>query len=87
MMGMFSPDRLAVLMQRAEIYLPTATGKKKDTVTPSPTPKTKKNTQRIKALSPKVQRDETLEVSQLFSLHFVEVWCMCTGKDVGRFTY
>ncbi|XP_053377953.1 cilia- and flagella-associated protein 54-like isoform X4 [Mercenaria mercenaria] len=56
-------DRLAVLMQRAEIYLPSEKGKKKDVVAtaPTPTPKTKKNTQRIKALSPKVKKDETLE--------------------------
>jgi hypothetical protein len=36
---------------------------KKEPVTPSPTPTAKsKKTQRIKALSPKVQRDEQLEV-------------------------
>lgn len=58
-------DRLAVLMQRAEVYLPEVGGKKKkkETVAPSPTPtaKGKKSVQRIKALSPKVRKDEQLE--------------------------
>jgi hypothetical protein len=50
------------LAQRAEISLQEEK-KKKEPVTPSPTPTAKsKKTQRIKALSPKVQRDEQLEV-------------------------
>ena len=53
-------------MQRAEVYLPEVGGKKKkkETVAPSPTPtaKGKKSVQRIKALSPKVRKDEQLEV-------------------------
>ncbi|CAC5396095.1 unnamed protein product [Mytilus coruscus] len=53
-------DRLAVLGQRGEISLQEK--QKKEPVAPSPTPSTKaKKTQRIKALSPKVQRDEQLE--------------------------
>ncbi|XP_069141650.1 cilia- and flagella-associated protein 54-like isoform X4 [Argopecten irradians] len=53
-------DRLAVLAQRAEISL--VEKKKKDPVAPSPTPTSKpKKGQRIKALSPKVERDERLE--------------------------
>ncbi|XP_021355787.1 cilia- and flagella-associated protein 54-like isoform X2 [Mizuhopecten yessoensis] len=53
-------DRLAVLAQRAEISL--VEKKKKDLVAPSPTPASKpKKGQRIKALSPKVERDERLE--------------------------
>lgn len=47
--------------QRGEISLQEK--QKKEPVAPSPTPSTKaKKTQRIKALSPKVQRDEQLEV-------------------------
>lgn len=57
-------DRLALLAQRAEISLQEKEKKSRDPVTPSPTPTAKaKKTQRIKALSPKVQRDEQLEVS------------------------
>ena len=55
-----------MLMQRAEVYLQSGTQKKgrKETVAPSPTPtaKGKKSVQRIKALSPKVRKDEQLEV-------------------------
>nr|XP_022298604.1 cilia- and flagella-associated protein 54-like isoform X3 [Crassostrea virginica] len=55
-------DRLALLAQRAEISLQEKEKKSRDPVTPSPTPTAKaKKTQRIKALSPKVQRDEQLE--------------------------
>lgn len=55
--------RLAVLMQRAEVYLPKKLSKK-NPVAPSPAPSTKpkKTPTRIKALSPKMQKDETLEV-------------------------
>ena len=57
-------DRLALLAQRAEISLQEKEKKSRDPVTRSPTPTAKaKKTQRIKALSPKVQRDEQLEVS------------------------
>lgn len=52
-------------MQRAEIYLPkTGGGKSKREVPPSPVPtsKGKKGAQRMKALSPKILKDETLEV-------------------------
>jgi len=53
--------RLAVLAQRAEMSLQEK--KKKEPVAASPTPTTKtKKAQRIKALSPKVERDERLEV-------------------------
>ncbi|XP_052282343.1 cilia- and flagella-associated protein 54-like isoform X6 [Dreissena polymorpha] len=58
-------DRLAVLMQRAEIYLPTEKGKKREPVAPSPTPsvKAKKSSQsKLKASSPRRQKDETLEI-------------------------
>lgn len=59
----FLIDRLALLAQRAEISLQEKEKKSRDPVTPSPTPTAKaKKTQRIKALSPKVQRDEQLEV-------------------------
>lgn len=52
-----------MLAQRAEISLQEKEKKSRDPVTPSPTPTAKaKKTQRIKALSPKVQRDEQLEV-------------------------
>ncbi|XP_056000170.1 cilia- and flagella-associated protein 54-like isoform X4 [Ostrea edulis] len=55
-------DRLALLAQRGEISLQEKEKKTRDPVTPSPTPTAKsKKTQRIKALSPKVQRDERLE--------------------------
>ncbi|XP_062618793.1 cilia- and flagella-associated protein 54-like [Saccostrea cucullata] len=55
-------DRLALLAQRVEISLQEKEKKSKDPITPSPTPTAKaKKTQRIKALSPKVQRDEQLE--------------------------
>ena len=55
-------------MQRAEIYLSDQPKKKREAVTPSPTPtpKTKKGAQRIKALSPKIQKDEQLEVELVF---------------------
>ncbi|GFS23152.1 cilia- and flagella-associated protein 54-like [Elysia marginata] len=52
-------DRLALLSQRAEISLVEKV--KKEATPPSPTPSKTKKTQRIKALSPKVQRDEQLE--------------------------
>ncbi|RUS83830.1 hypothetical protein EGW08_008411 [Elysia chlorotica] len=52
-------DRLALLSQRAEISLVEKV--KKEATPPSPTPSKAKKTQRIKALSPKVQRDEQLE--------------------------
>ncbi|XP_012946048.1 cilia- and flagella-associated protein 54 [Aplysia californica] len=52
-------DRLALLSQRAEISLVEKV--KKEPTTPSPTPAKSKKAQRIKALSPKVQRDEQLE--------------------------
>lgn len=54
-------------MQRAEVYLPDGKKKqKKEPVAPSPTPaKGKKSVQRIKALSPKVRKDEQLEVNTL----------------------
>ncbi|GFO44541.1 hypothetical protein PoB_007104600 [Plakobranchus ocellatus] len=52
-------DRLALLSQRAEISLIEKA--KKEATPPSPTPSKAKKTQRIKALSPKVQRDEQLE--------------------------
>lgn len=55
-------DRLAVLEQRAEISLIEKKKKEPLPVTPSPTPTTKsKKAARIKALSPKVERDEGLE--------------------------
>ncbi|XP_046336681.2 cilia- and flagella-associated protein 54-like isoform X2 [Haliotis rufescens] len=56
-------DRLAVLAQRGEISLTEKDKTKKDKdVTPAtPTPAKPKKTQRIKALSPKPQRDEQLE--------------------------
>ncbi|XP_052780184.1 cilia- and flagella-associated protein 54-like isoform X4 [Mya arenaria] len=55
-------DRLAVLLQRAEVYLPTGKGKKRG-VEPSPTPtvKSRKTKERLRPLSPKRQKDETLE--------------------------
>ena len=52
-------------MQRAEVYLQDGPQKKpkKEPVPPSTTPaKGKKSVQRIKALSPKVRKDEHLEV-------------------------
>lgn len=52
-------DRLSVLAQRGEISLADKE-KKKEVTSPTTTTKPKK-TQRIKALSPKVQRDEQLE--------------------------
>ena len=57
--------RLAVLAQRAEISLQEK--KKREAIAPStPTPTTKaKKGQRIKALSPKMERDEHLEVREL----------------------
>jgi hypothetical protein len=59
----FHCNRLALLAQRGEISLQEKEKKTRDPVTPSPTPTAKtKKTQRIKALSPKVQRDERLEV-------------------------
>ncbi|WAR27039.1 CFA54-like protein [Mya arenaria] len=53
---------LAVLLQRAEVYLPTGKGKKRG-VEPSPTPtvKSRKTKERLRPLSPKRQKDETLE--------------------------
>ncbi|KAK3102398.1 hypothetical protein FSP39_011137 [Pinctada imbricata] len=55
-------DRLAVLAQRGEISLQEKDKKQKEPVPPSPTPSVKsKKAQRIKALSPKLQRDEQLE--------------------------
>ena len=56
----FNHHRLALLAQRAEISLVEKV--KKEPVTPSPTQAKNKKAQRIKALSPKVQRDEQLEV-------------------------
>jgi hypothetical protein len=49
--------RLTVIAQRGEISLADKT--KKETSPPTPKPK---KAQRIKALSPKLQRDEQLEV-------------------------
>ncbi|KAL3852227.1 hypothetical protein ACJMK2_015897, partial [Sinanodonta woodiana] len=54
-------DKLAVLSQRAEIYLGEKV--KKEPITPSPTTTSKsKKTQRIKPLSSKDQKDEQLEI-------------------------
>ncbi|XP_064604908.1 cilia- and flagella-associated protein 54-like isoform X2 [Liolophura sinensis] len=54
-------DRLAVLSQKGEISLLDKPKKEISTPTPTPTPLKTKKAQRIKALSPKVQRDEHLE--------------------------
>ena len=53
--------RLSVLAQRGEISL-VEKAKKETQAGPSPTSSKPKKTQRIKALSPKMQRDEQLEV-------------------------
>lgn len=52
-------------MQRAEVYLITKKSKKKEVPAPSPGPgaKPKKTPTKMKMLSPKTQKDETLEVS------------------------
>ena len=60
-------------MQRGEVYLPSGKkkGKKETVAAPSPTPaKGKKSVQRIKALSPKVRKDEHLEVLTYLCLLF-----------------
>lgn len=62
-------------MQRAEVYITKKAGKKKDLTAPSPAPatKTKKPVPRLKAVSPKLQKDETLEVGLFpFLLNAVE---------------
>lgn len=69
---------MAVLAQRGEISLQEKA--KKEPVTPSPTPTTKaKKAQRIKALSPKVQRDEQLEVLEVLLFHVKKkvFWVYC----------
>lgn len=68
--------RLAVLAQRAEISL--VEKKKKEAVTPSPTPTSKpKKGQRIKALSPKVERDERLEVGAHHRTYVLQTHLYC----------
>lgn len=73
--------RLAVLSQKGEISLLDKPKKEISTPTPTPTPSKTKKAQRIKALSPKVQRDELLEVLNQVALYFTLSTTLVIGQD------
>ena len=64
-----------MLSQRAEVYLLKKSSKKEvASVSPGPGVKPKKANTRLKPLSPKLQKDETLEVGIIINCALIKIY-------------